>query len=76
MSENTKVITTGDPSSNTGWTESSFGNGRTPMSYSVNSVSTGMQYSDAARENSTGPIGTFGNSNKSNGCRLSFSHMT
>ena len=42
MSENTKVITTGEPSSNTGWMGSSSGNGRTLMSYSVNAVSTGM----------------------------------
>lgn len=75
MSENTKVITTGEPSSNTGWMESSFENGRTHMSYSVNSVSTGMQYSDAARENSTGHIGMFGNSKKNDGCQSNFSHM-
>ena len=76
MSENTKVITTGEPSSNTGWTGSSSGNGRTLMSYSVNSVSTGMQYSDAVRASSIGHIGTYGNSRRSNGCRSNFLHMT
>lgn len=76
MSENTKVITTEKPFCSSRWTDSSLGNGRILMSYSVNSVSTETQYSGVARESRKGPTGTFGNSKSDNGCRLSCSHMT
>lgn len=67
---------TGEPFCNSRWMENLSRSGKIQTSSKGNLVSTGMQYSDAAKASRKGRTGTSGNLKINDGCQSNFSHTT